>query len=266
MTKIPTHLAIIMDGNGRWATDRGQPRSYGHALGARSAKDVIAVAARRGIRYLTLFAFSSENWLRPKQEVDFLMRLIAAQIRRELDSLIKNNIRFRAIGDLNTLPGPLFEAITHATEKTKENTGMTLVFALSYGGQNEIIQAVQKIAAKIASREISPEQITSDMLSAHLESHFLPNPDLIIRTSGEHRLSNFFLWQAAYSEIYVTDKHWPEFTAKDLDLALADYSKRSRRFGGVGPSSRALQSKNTENHRLDSESHYVASDVDSANA
>ena len=229
----PKHLAIIMDGNGRWAKARGHSRAYGHVRGARTAKNIITAAVNRKFRFLTLYAFSTENWLRPGAEVDFLMKLLARQIRRELPMLMQNNVRFRTVGDISRLPLPVKNAVQKAMEETQENTGMTLTFALSYGARQEITEAARALAARVQSGELLPSDINEALFSEHMESNFLPDPDLIIRTSGERRLSNFLLWQAAYSEFYVTDVLWPDFTETHLDEALARFARTERRFGRV---------------------------------
>jgi undecaprenyl diphosphate synthase len=229
----PHHVAIIMDGNGRWAQLRGRPRTYGHIAGARTAKKIITAAVKSGLKNLTLFTFSTENWNRPQVEVNFLMHLLARQIFRERQTLMKNNVRFYAIGDLARLPEKVRQVVVDTVALTAKNTGMNLVFALSYGGRQEIIKAAQALAAKAAAGDLDPENISEHMFSSEMESHFLPDPDLIIRTSGEERLSNFYLWQAAYSEIIVFEKYWPEFSSDDLYSALLTFSQRERRFGMV---------------------------------
>jgi undecaprenyl diphosphate synthase len=231
--KLPHHLAIIMDGNGRWAQALGRQRAYGHMRGARVAKNIITAAAQRDIKNLTLFTFSTENWARPQLEVDFLMRLLAHQIKREQRTLMENNIRFHTIGSLERLPSAARQVVLDTARLTEKNTGMNLVFALNYGGRQEIVQAAKRIAELAREQKLNPEDVDDAFFAHKLESSFLPAPDLIIRTSGEHRLSNFFLWQAAYSEFFVLDKMWPDFTANDLDLALNNYATRSRRFGKI---------------------------------
>ncbi len=227
------HVAIIMDGNGRWAQSRSRPRTYGHIQGARVAKKIITAAVERGLSHLTLFAFSTENWQRPKTEVSFLMRLLAHQIRREQKTLMTNNVRFSTIGDLSALPNFAKQVVVDATKLTEDNTGLRLIFALNYGGQQEILNAVKKVAAEVQRGALNPEELTQETFSSFLDTHAFPPPDLIIRTSGEKRISNFILWSSAYSEMYFVEKHWPDFTAYDFDLALADFTKRSRRFGKV---------------------------------
>jgi undecaprenyl diphosphate synthase len=229
----PKHVAIIMDGNGRWAQSRHHRRIYGHIRGASVAKAIIEHAAGRGISHLTLFAFSTENWLRPKDEVSFLMALMARRLRRECHSLVRNNIRFECIGEFFRLPGLVREQILATKAATSGCTGMTLTFAVSYGGRQELIDGFRGLARKIAAGQLSPEDIDEKTISNALESSFLPTPDLIIRTSGENRLSNFFLWQAAYSEFYFCPEPWPEFSPASFDAAVASYVSRDRRYGRV---------------------------------
>lgn len=230
---LPRHLAIIMDGNGRWAQARGKPRAYGHIKGTRVAKKMIERCVERGIPFLTLYAFSSENWLRPQGEVSILMKLLRRYIQKELNTLVRENIRFHVIGDISRLPEDVLFTIKDAIKKTAHCTGLQLTFALSYGSRQEITQAVKLIAQKIESGEISANEVDEEFVHRHLSTSYCPDPDLIIRTSGEMRLSNFLLWQAAYSEFYFTGKLWPDFTTQDLDQALSDYSQRQRRFGGL---------------------------------
>jgi len=229
--QLPEHLAIIMDGNGRWAQSRGHSRVYGHVRGASVAKDVIEECCRVGLKNLTLFAFSTENWLRPFEEITLLMRLLERQLRRETRNLIKNNIRFRCIGDLNRLPQNVRTEVNRTADATASCTGMNLVFALSYGGRQELRNAFIRISQQIKDGILTPEDIDDKLIGQFLESAFLPAPDLILRTSGEYRLSNFFLWQAAYSEIIVRDKMWPDFNLDDLQKVFLEYASRTRRFG-----------------------------------
>ena len=231
--QLPKHLAIIMDGNGRWAAHRKRPRTYGHIRGARVARTIAEACASRGVENLTLFAFSTENWFRPQQEVSFLMKLLARQLQRERQRLMENNIHFRIIGELSKVPQDTVKAIEETLKETANNRGMTLTFAISFGGRQQIKHAVQKIARQVAAGNILPEDIDEDLISASLDSGFMPDPDLIIRTSGEFRISNFFLWPAAYSEVIVSPKFWPDFTEKDLDDALELFSARERRYGRV---------------------------------
>ncbi len=229
--KTPRHLAIIMDGNGRWAELRRRDRTFGHLKGARVAKSVIESCAKRGVEYLTLYAFSTENWLRPKAEVSFLMRLLARNMRKERRTLMKNNIRFSVIGEIERLPEPVLNEVKSTIEETRSNTGMNLTFALSYGGRQEITAALVEIARDVAEGRLSLDEINEATLSERLQSAFMPDPDLIIRTSGEYRLSNFMLWQAAYSELYITQTLWPDFTGAELERAFAHFAARERRFG-----------------------------------
>lgn len=222
-----------MDGNGRWAKARGYQRTYGHLRGARVAKSIIELCAERGIKFLTLYAFSSENWMRPFSEVSFLMQLLARHLRRERATLIKNNIRFQTIGDISKLPEIVQAEISKTIEETSICNGMTLIFALSYGSHQEITNAVKLLAEEVKSGSLDPEEITSEMLAARLETASIPNPDLIIRTSGEYRLSNFMLWQAAYSELYIADCVWPNFNREELEKAFEAFAMRERRFGKI---------------------------------
>ncbi len=229
--KLPRHLAIIMDGNGRWAQARRHNRVYGHIRGARVARAVVEECSRLKIRYLTLFAFSTENWLRPPDEVDFLMNLLQRQLRREQQTLMRHNVRFHCIGDLERLPLHVREVVANCVSMTQDNTGMNLTFALSYGGRQEIAQAGRELVRKARLGLIEEADIDDAVMASHLPSSFLPDPDLLIRTSGESRISNFFLWQAAYSEIIFEPKPWPNFTVQDLQRILETYSSRERRFG-----------------------------------
>ncbi|MGE0525562.1 MAG: polyprenyl diphosphate synthase [Bdellovibrionales bacterium] len=228
---LPRHLAIIMDGNGRWAKARRHNRVYGHLRGAKVAKNVIEECARINLPYLTLFAFSTENWFRPVEEVRFIMHLLRRQLLREKDGLMRNNIRFRSIGELERLPAPLREVIIETTADTAKNTGTVLTFALSYGGRQELTSVARMIARKAREGLLHEDDIDEASFAGLLPSCFLPEPDLIIRTSGENRISNFFLWQAAYSEIEFEAKSWPDFTVQDLHRILNSYAGRERRFG-----------------------------------
>ncbi len=225
------HLAIIMDGNGRWAKARGHNRIYGHIRGAKVAKRIIEECAELKIPHLTLFTFSTENWSRPEEEVTFLMHLLARHLRREVETLLKNNIQFHSIGELDRLPGFVQKIVKETEAATAHCTGMKLIFALSYGGKQDLTGAVQRLAKKVEAGELKADELTEDHLCSELSTAQWPNPDLIIRTSGELRLSNFYLWQAAYSELYVTDCLWPDFEERDLLLALKSYTSRERRFG-----------------------------------
>lgn len=225
------HLAIIMDGNGRWAKQKQRPRAYGHVQGVRVAKKIITAAREIGIPHLTLYAFSAENWKRPQQEVLILMSLLQKYIKRERKNLLKNNIKFQVIGQIERLPKEIVHQLQDVMNESANNTGMVLTMALSYGGREDILGAIKKILQLNQDEKIDLNQITPEYLSQLLDTHGQPDPDLIIRTSGEKRLSNFFLWQSAYSEFYFTEKHWPEFTKTDLLQALQEFSKRERRFG-----------------------------------
>jgi undecaprenyl diphosphate synthase len=230
---LPKHLAIIMDGNGRWAKARGRARTFGHIKGARVAKTIITACADRGIENLTLYAFSSENWLRPSTEVAFLMNLLRRYLKRETENLFKKNIRFQAIGEIDRLPADVQKAIHFCTERTAKNTGLNLVFAISYGSRQEITMAAKKLVEKALKGELSADQVDEALVNSELMTAGIPDPDLIVRTSGEQRLSNFLLWQAAYSEFYFFDLPWPDFTVSDLEIALINFHQRDRRFGVV---------------------------------
>lgn len=229
LNRIPQHVAIIMDGNGRWAKLRGQERSYGHQAGAETVHIIAEEASILGIKYLTLYTFSTENWNRPSNEVAALMALLFDSIEEE--TFMKNNIRFRIIGDLTKLPANVRERLEICATHTSANTGMTLVLAISYSSRWEITEAARQIAALVQKGKLSPEQIDSDLLSRHLTTDFMPDPDLLIRTGGEIRLSNYLLWQCAYSELYFCDTYWPDFHKEELHKAIRDYQKRERRFG-----------------------------------
>jgi undecaprenyl diphosphate synthase len=227
------HIAIIMDGNGRWAQMRNRDRTFGHLRGAFVAKKIITAAAKNNIPYLTLFAFSTENWHRPEREVHFLIRLLHRQILREQKHLVKQNIRFNVIGDIQRFPESIVTVVKQTIEMTKNNTGLVLTFGLNYSGRQDILRAAQYIAEKIKSSEITTEQITAEYFRDCMPSASLPDPDLIIRTSGESRISNFMLWQTAYSELYFTDVLWPDFSENDFKNAVTYYNSRHRRFGSV---------------------------------
>ena len=239
--KIPQHLAIIMDGNGRWARLRNKPRTYGHIKGTRVAKKMITECSRLGIKYLTLYAFSTENWLRPQSEVSLLMKLLQRYLARETENLVKENIRFTIIGDLENLPTDTVRAIESAMLATEKCTGLRLVFALSYGSRQEITEMVKTIAEKVQRHEIAISEIDEMLVTENLFTYPTPDPDLIIRTSGEKRLSNFLMWQAAYSEFYFSETLWPDFTKANLYQALENYSLRQRRFGKLQISDEKLR-------------------------
>jgi len=232
-TRLPRHVAIIMDGNGRWAQRRGLTRVEGHKRGKDSVRAVVEASRRLGIEYLSLFAFSTENWNRPRREVDALMCLLRRYLRTELRRLMKNGIRLLAIGDTKRLPSSLQRELLDAIEATRLNRCMTVVLAISYGGREEIVNAARALAQAVREGRILPEAIDERMFGAYLETASIPDPDLLIRSSGEMRLSNFFLWQSAYTEIYVSDTLWPDFREPEFLKALAQYEQRERRFGRV---------------------------------
>jgi undecaprenyl diphosphate synthase len=225
--RMPRHIAIIMDGNGRWARKRGMPRVFGHRSAVNNVREIAEECARLKIEVLTLYALSTENWLRPKQEISGLMSLLRTFVRRELEAMMKNDIRLRVVGDLNRLPKSAGEAVQKTIAETAHNRGMILNLALNYGGRSEIVRAANALLAKGA------KEITEDDFAGELYTAGQPDPDLVIRTSGEMRVSNFLLWQIAYSELYVTPVLWPDFGAKELNEAIRDYQKRERRFGGI---------------------------------
>lgn len=231
--KVPNHIAIIMDGNGRWANRRGLPRIAGHNEGVNSVRDIVEVCGQLGVKYLTLYAFSTENWKRPRDEVSLLMRLLLKALRDERDKLHQNEVRLKAIGDIAALPQDVQDELLDAIEMMKNNTGLTLVLALSYSGRWDLTTAVRKIVAEAKRGALSEEKITEQLIGSFLSTKDIPDPDLLVRTSGEIRISNFLLWQLAYSELYVTQDYWPSFRRKDLYAAIADYQKRERRFGLV---------------------------------
>ena len=228
---VPRHLAIIMDGNGRWAKSRRHHRIFGHLRGARVAKSIIEECARLRVPHLTLFAFSTENWYRPETEVNFLMHLLRRQLEREKGTLARQNIRFQTIGELHRLPAAVREVVDRTVAESAHHTGMVLTFALSYGGRQELTEMAREVARRVATGELEPDEIDEATVATLLPSSTLPDPDLIIRTSGERRLSNFFLWQAAYSEVEFETRAWPDFKPTDLRRILEDYAQRERRFG-----------------------------------
>ena len=228
---LPKHLAIIMDGNGRWAKQQGMMRAFGHENGTKSVKSTVENCAKLGIENLTLYAFSTENWNRPKLEINTLMKLLINSLKKELETLITNNIKLNTIGNLEKLPKSAQKELLEVIEKTKNNTRMTLTLALSYGSREEIINAVKNIATKVKNNIISIDSIDESILNKHLYTHNLPDVDLVIRTSGEHRISNFLLWQIAYAEFYFIDVLWPDFSEEHLYEAIISYQKRERRFG-----------------------------------
>lgn len=228
---IPAHLAIIMDGNGRWAKQRGKLRIFGHENGVKAVRETVENSARIGIKYLTLYAFSTENWKRPKKEVDTLMKLLSSALKKELKTLNKNNIRLNTIGNTASLPPKAYAELQEVMEKTANNSAMILTLALSYGAREEIKQAVKEISIKVKNNIISPENIDDTIINSHLYTHNLPDVDLLVRTSGEYRISNFLLWQIAYAELYFMDVFWPDFRVEHLVEAIKNYQNRERRFG-----------------------------------
>lgn len=233
LDKVPAHIAIIMDGNGRWAKSRFMPRTYGHKVGVETIRKVVKECSRLGVKYLTLYAFSTENWKRPKDEVSALMGLLVKYLRNELEELHKNNVKILTIGDISKLPEACIEELVLAMEKTKDNTGLVMSLALNYGGRNDLVNAVKNISQDLVDGKISLDDIGDNLISSHLSTNESPDPDLVIRTSGEQRLSNFLLWELAYSEFYFTDIHWPDFDEKELQKAIFAYQSRDRRFGAI---------------------------------
>jgi len=242
--KLPKHIAIIMDGNGRWAVERKLPRIAGHRHGIESVRDIVKASSQIGIQYITLYVFSIENWKRPATEVNGLMRLLENYLKKEIDELDANNVRLNTIGKISSLPKVVQKLLKDSIERTKENTGLTLTLALSYSGRWDIVRAVQMIGLDIRRGKISPEDINEELFSSYLFTNNLPDADLLIRTSGELRLSNFMLWEMAYGEIYITDKYWPEFRREDLYGAIENFMNRERRFGKT---SIQLANENAEN-------------------
>jgi len=228
---VPQHVAIIMDGNGRWAKLRGRPRIYGHVRGSSQVRPIVRECGRLGVKFLTLYCFSAENWGRPSGEVSILMRLLEKYLVRERRTLMENNVRLTAIGDISSLPQHALSALRETMAITSKNTGLTLTFAVSYGSRQEIIEAVRTLAQEVRSGVLHPGQINEEVFHKRLFTKTMPDPDLIIRTSGEMRLSNFLLWQSAYSELYFTEKLWPEFTITELHGAFEEFTRRKRRFG-----------------------------------
>ncbi len=229
--KIPRHVAIIMDGNGRWAKKQGKLRVFGHENGVKTVRETVENCVKLELEYLTLYTFSTENWKRPKIEIDTLMRLLVSSLKKELKTFSENNIRLNAIGDIESLPKRANKELKEVMEKTSQNTGMTLTLALSYGAREELKNAVKQISAKVKNNIISIENIDETIINSHLYTHDLPDVDLLIRTSGEHRISNFLLWQIAYAELYFVDVFWPDFSSQHLAEAIKSYQNRERRFG-----------------------------------
>jgi len=233
LENIPVHVAIIMDGNGRWAKSRGKDRVYGHINGVQAIRNVLEASLELGIKYLTLFAFSDENWARPKKEVNALMNLLVKTLLEEVDELSSNGVRLNAIGNLKKLPTKAIDLLDHSFESTKMNNKITLTLALSYSAKWEITEAVRKLAEKVKNGQLLPDEINEDIFSKELLTYGMPDPELLIRTSGEKRISNYLLWQTAYSEFYFSDEYWPDFSKQSFYTAIADYQSRERRFGKI---------------------------------
>jgi undecaprenyl diphosphate synthase len=231
---LPRHVAIIMDGNGRWAAQRGLPRTEGHRRGVESTKECVRAAADMGIAYLTLFSFSSENWKRPPVEVSYLMGLLRRFIRRDLAEMHKNNVLLRVIGSEEGVPADLRTMLREAMALTRSNTGLQLTVAFNYGARDEIVRAAKRLAERVKAGDLDAEDITQEIFASYFDTAGIPDPDLLIRTSGEQRISNFLLWQCAYSEFLFVDNLWPDFTKQTLESAIASYQRRERRFGGLG--------------------------------
>lgn len=231
--KLPNHIAIIMDGNGRWAKQKGKKRIYGHKHAVSAVRQTTEAAAELGIRYLTLYAFSTENWERPKDEINALMSLLVSTINSETKTLTENNIRLLAIGDFERMPQNVCKKLNEIIEHTAGNTGMSLILALSYSSRWEILNAVKEIAGEVRAGNLDPDQLNGEMFGKYLTTKDIPDPELLIRTSGEYRVSNFLLWQIAYAELFFTDKLWPDYTKEDLYTAILDYQHRERRFGKI---------------------------------
>ena len=229
MKRIPQHIAIIMDGNGRWATERNKPRSYGHQAGVETVRRITSECTRLGVKYLTLYTFSTENWNRPSDEIAALMGLVLTSLEDEI--FMKNNVRFQVIGDIKRLPVAVAEKLKETIEHTANNNAMTMVVALSYSARWELTEATKQIAIEVQKGEQKVADIDENIINKHLCTNFMPDPDLLIRTGGEYRISNYLLWQLAYSELYFCDTYWPDFNEADLHIAIADYQKRQRRFG-----------------------------------
>lgn len=229
MKRIPRHIAIIMDGNGRWATERNKPRSFGHQAGVETVRRITSECTRLGVKYLTLYTFSTENWNRPSDEIAALMGLVLTSLEDEI--FMKNNVRFQVIGDIGRLPSAVAEKLRETIEHTSKNDAMTMVVALSYSARWELTEATKQIAAKVQKGELKIDDINENIINGHLCTNFMPDPDLLIRTGGEFRISNYLLWQLAYSELYFCDTYWPDFNESDLHKAIIDYQSRQRRFG-----------------------------------
>ncbi len=230
--RIPQHIAIIMDGNGRWASERGKERSFGHQAGVDTVRRITSECTRMGVRYLTLYTFSTENWSRPADEISALMGLVLSSLEDEI--FMKNNVRFQVVGDIQRLPEEVQQKLQETMEHTAGNTAMTMVVALSYSSRWEITQAAKAIAADVKAGKLNVEDVTEELVSQHLVTNFMPDPELLIRTGGELRISNYLLWQIAYAELYFCDTYWPDFNEEDLHKAIASYQARQRRFGKTG--------------------------------
>ena len=233
LSRLPKHVAVIMDGNGRWAKQRGKLRTFGHSKGVKAVRETVETAAEMGVEYLTLYAFSTENWKRPKLEINALMTLLVKTIHKETKTLTDNDIRLNAIGDLSSLPKSCYNELQEAIDTTKDNKRMTLTLALSYSSRWELTQAVKAIAKNVKDGKLNPDEIDETVINRHLCTLGIPDPELLIRTSGEERISNFLLWQIAYAELYFTEKLWPDFDRTDFEKAIIDYQGRERRFGKI---------------------------------
>ncbi|MBS1682362.1 MAG: isoprenyl transferase [Bacteroidetes bacterium] len=230
---LPQHVAVIMDGNGRWAKQKGAARIFGHRNAVQAVRETTEACAELGVKFLTLYAFSTENWGRPKEEVDGLMELLVNTLQKEMKTLLENKVSLKAIGDINSLPKACQQNLAQAINTTKNNTGLVLQLALSYSGRSELTQATKRIAEQVQNGQLKPEDITESTVEKYLDTHGVPDPELLIRTSGEVRISNFLLWQIAYTELYITPRLWPDFRKEDLYEAICAYQKRERRFGKV---------------------------------
>ena len=235
LNEIPKHVAIIMDVNGRWAKGKGFPRIKGHEEGVRRVEEIVKAAADKGIRYLTLYTFSKENWRRPKEEVNFLMGLLSGYLDGKINALIKDNVILNMIGEMSDLPESIQKKLWDARKNSERNTGLTLTLALSYSSRAEILRAIRKISDRVKKQDLDIARIDESVVSANLDTAGIPDPELLIRTSGEMRISNFLLWQISYAELYVTPKFWPEFTSEEFEKAIDEYRRRERRFGATGP-------------------------------
>ena len=233
LSRLPKHVAVIMDGNGRWAKQRGKLRTFGHSKGVKAVRETVETAAEMGVEYLTLYAFSTENWKRPKLEINALMTLLVKTIHKETKTLTDNDIRLNAIGDLSSLPKSCYNELQEAIDTTKNNKRMTLTLALSYSSRWELTEAVKAIAKNVKDGKLNPDEIDETVINRHLCTLGIPDPELLIRTSGEERISNFLLWQIAYAELYFTEKLWPDFDRTDFEKAIIDYQGRERRFGKI---------------------------------